>query len=290
MLKSFKQLDSILRGDATRLSSLHQGQIGIPIGGLTSVLIILGIVYGICMGAFAVINGYTNEEVVAGAWMQMFASAVKLPLLFLLTLFITFPSLYVFNALVGSRLSIASALRLLIAAMGVMLAVMASLGPIVVFFSISTTSYSFMILLNVAACSVAGILGLAFLLRTLHRLVLIIDDQVKLVRRPESYQPGKETRDLSRPDADENRNHSVEPDAPVKEDPSGALDQIGEYTNRKAKSVFRIWILVYALVGAQMSWVLRPFIGNPNIPFEWFRERQSNFFEAILRTIGSFFS
>ena len=174
--------------------------------------------------------------------------------------------------------------------MGVMLAAMASLGPIVIFFSIRTTSCSFMILLNVAACSVAGILGLAFLLRTLHQLVLIIDDQTRPVRRPESYQPGKETRDLSRPDADENQDHSIEPDASAKEDPSGAFDQVGNYTNRKAKSVFRIWILVYALVDAQMIWVLRPFIGNPNIPFEWFRERQRNFFEAILRTIGSFFS
>jgi len=108
--------------------------------------------------------------------------------------------------------------------MGVMLAVMASLGLIVVFFSISTTSYSFMILLNVAACSVAGILGLTFLLRTLHRLVLIVDDQIRPVRRPESYQLGKETRDLSRPDADENQDHSIEPDASAKEDPSGALD------------------------------------------------------------------
>jgi len=92
MLNSFRQLDTILRGDATRLSSLQQGQIGIPIAGLTFVLLTLGIVYDICMGAFAVINGYTNEDVVADAWMQMFASTVKLPLLFLLTLFITFPS------------------------------------------------------------------------------------------------------------------------------------------------------------------------------------------------------
>ena len=40
---------------------------------------------------------------------QLFASAVKVPALFFLTLAVTFPSLYVFNALVGSRLAVALA-------------------------------------------------------------------------------------------------------------------------------------------------------------------------------------
>ena len=93
---------------------------------------------------------------------------MKLPLLFGLTLAVTFPSLYVFNALVGSRLLIFQMLRLLIAAMSVMLTVLASFGPIVAFFAVSTQSYSFMLLLNIAVFGVAGILGLAFLLRTIE--------------------------------------------------------------------------------------------------------------------------
>ena len=93
-------------------------------------------------------------------------------MLFFLTLIVTFPSLYVFNALVGSRLSFRTVLRLLIAALGVMLAVLASFGTIVVFFSLCTTSYPFMVLLNVAMFAVAGILGMGFLLQTLHRLSL----------------------------------------------------------------------------------------------------------------------
>ena len=28
-------------------------------------------------------------------------------------------------------------------------------------------------------------------------------------------------------------------------------------------------MVVFGLVGAQMGWVLRPFIGNPNQPFQW---------------------
>ena len=47
---------------------------------------------------------------------------------------------------------------------------------------------------------------------------------------------------------------------------------------------------VLELVGVQMSWVLRPFIGAPDRPFEWFRDRQSNFFEAVSRALIELFS
>ena len=46
-------------------------------------------------------------------------------------------------------------------------------------------------------------------------------------------------------------------------------------------------MLVFGLVGAQMSWVLRPFIGAPGMPFEWLRPRESNFFEAVYYAIRS---
>jgi hypothetical protein len=49
--------------------------------------------------------------------------------------------------------------------------------------------------------------------------------------------------------------------------------------------VFGCWMVVFSLVGTQMGWVLRPFIGNPALPFAWFRPRQSNFFEAVLNAI-----
>ena len=53
---------------------------------------------------------------------------------------------------------------------------------------------------------------------------------------------------------------------------------------KHVKTVFKLWVIVFALVGAQMGWVLRPFIGNPNLPFTWFRGRESNFFQAVLHT------
>jgi hypothetical protein len=49
---------------------------------------------------------------------------------------------------------------------------------------------------------------------------------------------------------------------------------------RHVKTVFRCWVVLFGLVGAQMGWVLRPFIGNPDQPFAWLRPKHSNFFEA----------
>ena len=56
-----------------------------------------------------------------------------------------------------------------------------------------------------------------------------------------------------------------------------------------SQPVFRIWLLVYGIVGAQMGWILRPFIGSPDMPWTFFRERESNFFEAVVRTLGRLF-
>jgi hypothetical protein len=162
MTRWFKQLDEILRGDATGRDRLREGRLDIPVGGILFVIVILAAFYGLCMGVYAMIRTHAGSE----GWMQLVASAVKLPLLFLLTLFVTLPSLYVFNAIVGSRLTVMSVLRLLAAMLGVMLAVLASLGPIVAFFAVSTANYPFMKLLNVVMATIAGLLGLAFLLRT----------------------------------------------------------------------------------------------------------------------------
>ncbi len=73
--------------------------------------------------------------------------------------------------------------------------------------------------------------------------------------------------------------------------PPGALDWIeGHILGRHVKTVFRLWVIVFGLVGAQMGWVLRPFIGNPEMRFTWFRARESNFFEAVLGIIGRLLS
>lgn len=273
MLRWILALDRLLRGETTQVDRLREGTVDIPLRGLTFVLVVLGAIAGAGMGVFALTRGDGPEV------RQLYASMSKVPLLFLSTLIVTFPSLYVFNALVGSRLRFLSLLRLMVASLSVTLAVLASFAPIVAFFSVSTTSYPFMVLLNVFLFAVAGAMGLTFLLQTLNRLSLI--EQLTL-SRPSPVEPRSAPESTSTSD-------SGPPPLPFPK-PLSPLDQLeGHLLGDHVKTVFRCWIFLYGAVGAQMGWVLRPFIGNPGQPFEWFRERQSNFFEAVWHTFFSLF-
>jgi hypothetical protein len=261
------QLDRLLRGELTRPSALRTGSLDIPVGGLVVVGILLGLIAGACMGSYAV----SHEQ--GTGLIQIVASAVKVPLLFGLTLLVTFPSLYVFTALMGARLQVGSILRLLVATIAVSLAVQAALGPIVAFFSVVTESYWFVVLMNVAAFATSGLLGMGFLLQTLHRLSLATPaDRLAESKRTAPTASG----DLTQPSM------VPEPLTPGPDDPSGALEAYQGAPASQVKLVFRCWILLFGLVGAQMAWVLRPFIGYPGAPFEWFRDRQSNVVEAVL--------
>ena len=253
------------------------------------------------MGSYSVVG-----EGIHGL-MQMLASAIKLPLLFLLTLLVTLPSLYVFNALVGSHLTWESVIRLLLAANAVMLTVFASLGPIIVFFGLSTTSYPFMKLLNVLAAGVGGALGLAFLLRTLRQLVLVQTSQATEEQAGHHEPAPNEAAEADSPTA------AVPESAAAPETdsaPSATPPSLAPFQSRtqrletepykmprqhdyampdKAKTVFRVWVVVYASVGAQMGWVLRPFIGSPDLDFTFFRDRESNFFLDLSETLRQLF-
>ena len=60
---------------------------------------------------------------------------------------------------------------------------------------------------------------------------------------------------------------------------------------KQAIRILQVWILVYGLVGTQMAWSLRPFIGSPGQPFEVLRMDQgSNFYQAVGHAFGAFSS
>ena len=100
---------------------------------------------------------------------------------------------------------------------------------------------------------VSGLLGLVFLLRTLQRLRSCVRTGGRRAdaRRTESSGEGG-----GRPSS---RLRELDP----------LEDQV---LGRNVKTVFRCWVILFGLVGAQMSWVLRPFIGRPGLPFVWFRD------------------
>jgi hypothetical protein len=219
---------------------------------------LLGVIYGLFMGLYAAFNRTPP------CFEQLLACAVKVPALFFLTLFVTFPSLYVFGALLGVQLTLKETLRLVFVSLAVNLAVLASLGPITGFFTLSTTSYPFMKLLNVFFFAVSGAIGLKVLSGMLSRL-----------EGPEILPPLKQE---IKKEAIEGQDISIQGVTPIVVDSLWQPRSPGHRT-------FQVWLIIYALVGAQMGWILRPFIGSPDLAFQWFRARESNIFVDITRSI-----
>lgn len=260
----FRGLDDLLRGRATTPALLKEGTAHLQAGALLAVAAALGVTYGLFMGFYAVINHEPR------LYAQLLSSALKVPALFLLTLFVTFPSLYVFGALLGARLSLVATLRVFVAGIAVTLTLLASLGPIMGFFVLTTDNYPFIKLLNVAFFTAAAIIGLKFLSGLLNKL-----EEAEALRLREEEEKSVPV---------------LQPDPLPAGGPPPLPVARPVDTKRDAKRLYshgllRVWMVLYIVVGAQMSWVLRPFIGAPDRPFEIFRERHANFFMDVLRTI-----
>ncbi len=253
-----RELDDLLRGHRTTPEALREGTEQLRPKSYLLMALLMGMVYGLCMGLYAVLTRTPP------CYQQMAASAVKVPALFFLTLMVTFPSLYVFSALLGARLSLASALRVLVAAMTVNVTVLASLGPITAFFTLTTTSYPFIKLLNGLFFVVAGAIGIKFLMTMLERT-----------------EQGWEVEETA--------------EAVVVENGPGSRGELPKRAvllpgRSPGRNVFRVWIFLYAFVGAQMGWVLRPFIGDPDVEFTLFEPRGGSIFVDLIKSVGELFS
>ena len=256
MRRLLQTVDQLLRGQLTRAEDLREGRIAIAAGPLIGAGIVLGAAYGAFMGLYAALR-QRNPTV-----LQMPAVALKVPLLFLLTLAVTLPSLYVFSALAQSRLRFPETVRLLLAAVVVNLALLASLGPVTAFFTLSTESYAFMVFLNVCCFALSGAIGVGFLARALGH---VFAPAPAPPHQPHAAAPAVESGPPPLPLA------MVAPPPHLRHLPR----------EDRSSLVLRTWILIYALVGAQMGWILRPFIGNPVDGWSLFRARQSNVFQAL---------
>jgi hypothetical protein len=54
-----------------------------------------------------------------------------------------------------------------------------------------------------------------------------------------------------------------------------------------ARRVMLAWLAGNLFLGAQLSWILRPFIGSPNLPIEFLRAAafHGNFYESVFRSL-----
>lgn len=55
------------------------------------------------------------------------------------------------------------------------------------------------------------------------------------------------------------------------------------------RRVLQFWMILYAFVGSQLAWTIRPFVGAPSIRFELFRQLGGNFYTNIFASLGEIF-
>lgn len=102
---------------------------------------------------------------------QAISSALKLPALYLITLLVCVPALYIFNALFGSQKTVAQHFTYVLSAASVIALLLCGFAPVTLFFVITITpikDYSFYLLLNVAVFAFTGIFGVSFLYQAMR--------------------------------------------------------------------------------------------------------------------------
>ena len=100
---------------------------------------------------------------ISSSVLQALSSAIKLPILYLITLAICLPTLYFFNLLFGSKLTLAQTFALILTAIAVTAVLTLSFAPIALFFWLTAPNYDFYKLLNVGILTITGVAGLSFL-------------------------------------------------------------------------------------------------------------------------------
>jgi hypothetical protein len=220
-MSSLTIIESILRDRKSFFTEIRQGQ------GLKEKMRAMLISSIVFLALYGAVMGSTHS-----LW-QALSSSFKLPLLFLATLIVCAPTLYFFNLIFGSNQSLSQNIAIMLTAITVTSVVLLSFAPIVLFFLLTSSNYQFFKLLNVGVFTVAGIIGVLFLV------------------------PGMR-----------------------------AVSASGAGGAGARLIVVQLWILVYAFVGSQVAWTLRPFIGAPSMQFELFRQLGGNFYTNIFASIG----
>ncbi|MDY7085169.1 MAG: hypothetical protein SYR96_08700 [Actinomycetota bacterium] len=239
-------------------------------------------VYGAVLGSFHSV-------------LMALTSAGKLPLLFLATLTICLPTLYLFNLVFGARLSIRQSLSLVMVALTVTAMLALAFAPISLFFLITAPDYAFFKLLNVLILALSALVGLRFLtggMRVLneHGLLAPKTEAPAAVPAAPAAEPAKTLVTAGAPA--EGQSTAANGAAPVQIPPAyghGPLRPVPRPVGQPtppSMTLLYIWILLFGFVGTQLAWTLRPFFGSPNMKFSLYRDIDGNFYAEIFRTIA----
>jgi hypothetical protein len=189
---------------------------------LPVMIIAFSSLYGAVMGTYHL---DTPERL-----LQVLYSALKVPLLLLVTSLLCLPAFFVLNTVLGLRDDFREALQAILAAQAGLSVALAALSPVVRFWYFSNDSYAAAQLFNAVLFAIATVAGHLVMRRYYRTLV---------ARR---------------------RTHRV---------------------------TLYGWVILYAFVGIQMGWTLRPFIGIPTKAVTFFRDEP--FSNAYVFVAGLFF-
>lgn len=131
---------------------------------ITSTLatVLFGLLYGMVMGTYA-------------GGIQIFYDAIKIPLLLLVAVYVSLPTFFVLNGILGGELSFRQMAALFAVSITAMATLLISFLPVTLFFMFTTpertfSSYAFTVLLNVFFFTISGFTAVAYLLQGFNRL------------------------------------------------------------------------------------------------------------------------
>jgi hypothetical protein len=205
----------------------------------------------------------------SSSWLQMIASAIKLPALYLITLTICLPTLYFFDILFGSALTFGQYAVLVLISISVISVLLFSFAPITLFFLISVHDYNFFLLLNVAIFAFTGFMGVKFLYQAMQIIDRLGPNQADVAPQ---LPPASKSIDLPITDSPDELAMSEQRLVPTG-------------NPRTRQRLLQFWLVLYALVGSQLGWTLRPFFGAPGEPFQLFRTIEGNFYAQVFRSL-----
>jgi hypothetical protein len=128
------------------------------------ILVLLTAIYGLTMGTL----GFTRS--VTQGVLQSLTSGLKVPLLYLVSLGVSFPVLYIVLVLMGARLRFTQTLALILMALALNSVLLASCAPIVLFFILTGSDYHFIKLLHVGVFTFSGCWAMMALWRGLQTM------------------------------------------------------------------------------------------------------------------------
>ncbi|MFW9965605.1 MAG: hypothetical protein ACFFEA_00490 [Candidatus Thorarchaeota archaeon] len=162
--ESFFQILSRFIRDREGLYNDIQEEKGLRKYFVTSIFatLLFGALYGASMGTYA-------------GSVQILFDAIKIPMLLLIAVFVSLPTYYVLNGILGGEMSLKQMAVLFMISITVMATMMIAFLPVTLFFMLTTpertfAAYAFTVLLNVFFFGISGVTAVSYLLRGFSKI------------------------------------------------------------------------------------------------------------------------